>query len=92
MAQSRLSRADRFYLNPVLRDQEWNRAKQASGWALVVVLACIIIGFIAGVYADKPYSLIGWLIGTAAILIHFALAPVRRARAREKLRRAHGQT
>ena len=34
MAQTRMSKADRFFSNPVLRDQEWARANQPP-WLLM---------------------------------------------------------
>lgn len=91
MAQTRLGKADRFHINPVLRDAEWNQAKQAPGWLIGFVLVCVLVGFFVGVYAATPYSLAGWVIGTVAILIYLALDRGRRDRARRQLRQAHGQ-
>jgi hypothetical protein len=58
----------------------------------VTALAFVVVGFFAGVYASTPpYILLGWLAGTAAILIYLALDGLRRGRARRQLRRAHGE-
>ena len=90
MAQLK-GRADRFYANPALRDAEWDRARQAPVWLILIILAFVVAGFFAGVYADKPYSLAGWLVGGVAILTHFALGRRRRSSARLELIRLHGQ-
>ena len=91
MAQSNTGKANRFYSNPVLRDAEWNRAKQAPLALVLIVLACVIVGFFAGVYADKPYSVAGWLAGTLAIVVYIAVSRIRRGQARRTLRQAHAQ-
>ncbi|HEX3954870.1 MAG TPA: hypothetical protein VHW90_14930 [Stellaceae bacterium] len=91
MAKSNLSRADRFYQNPILRDEEWDRAKQAPWWQMIVATAIVGVGFFAGVYAAKPYSVIGWIAGVAAIVVYLILGSARRRRARRVLREMHGQ-
>lgn len=90
-AQTRPSKADRFYQNPNLRDQEWERATQAPWWLTVVALAVVGVAFFFGVYASAPQSIIGWIVGIVAILVFVSLAGPRRLRARRRLRELHGQ-
>jgi amino acid transporter len=86
-----LGKSDRFYANPILRDEEWNRAKQ-PGWALMVLAVAIVtVAFFIGVYGGEPLSTVGWIIGILTIVIYIGLARVRRGLARRQLRRGHGQ-
>jgi Flp pilus assembly protein TadB len=91
MAKSGLGRSDRFYENPILRDQEWDRAKQAPWWLMAVSIGIVAIAFFVGVYTGSPYSTIGWIAGIVTILIYLVLGWRRRRQARQKLREAHGQ-
>jgi hypothetical protein len=84
-------KADRYYQNPVLRDREWDQAKQAPWWLTAVVVAIVIAAFFVGAYAGAPYNLIGWIVGLVAILIYVALGSQRRLRARRRLREVHAQ-
>lgn len=92
MARSEGSRADRFYQNPALRDDEWNRATQPPWWLLVVVIAIVAAAFFIGVYGTADYRVAGWVIGVAAIVLYGCLAIVRRRHARRALRAAHQQS
>lgn len=91
-SESRLGKADRFYINPNLRDAEWNRAKQPS-W-LLIVAAIVIIGvaFYFGFYGSGGERVAGWAIGLLAIVGYALLNRLRRDAARRQLRRVHGGT
>ena len=91
MAKSELNRADRFYQNPVLRDGEWDRAKQAPWWLTTIVLAIVAIAFYSGIYSSTGPNLTGWIIGLVMIAIYFILGRLRRPWARQQLRQLHGQ-
>ncbi len=91
MANSALGKTDRFYQNPILRDAEWNRAKQAPWWLMTLAVAIIAIAFAVGVYGGPPNSTIGWVVGIATIAIYLGLEEQRRRRARQHLRQVHGQ-
>jgi len=91
MAKSGLGKSDRFYQNPILRDAEWDRAKQAPWWLLVLSIAVVGIAFFVGVYATQPYSTLGWIVGIMMIVIYLVLGGLRRRRARRLLRESHGQ-
>jgi amino acid transporter len=90
-AKSELTKADRFYQNPVLRDEEWNRAKQPPWWLMASAIAIIAVAFFVGVYGSRPYSIIGGIVGVVTILIYIALGSTRRRQARQQLRKAHEQ-
>jgi hypothetical protein len=92
MARSMLGKSDRYYKNPILRDQEWDRAKQPPLWLMVLALAIVAVAFFVGVYADKPHNIGGWIVGVTTIVIYMILGSRRRRRARRELREAHGQT
>jgi hypothetical protein len=91
MAKSSLGKADRFYKNPAQRDEEWDRYTRPPLWLMVLTIAIVGVAFFAGVYADKPHNIIGWIIGCVAIVIYGILGSVRRRRARRLLRQLHGQ-
>ncbi len=91
MAKSGLGKSNRFYQSPVLRDEEWDRAKQAPWWLMVLVLAIVGVAFFVGVYAGKPFSEAGWIVGVMTIVIYMGLSWLRRRRARRRLREVHGQ-
>ena len=91
MAKSGLGRSDRFYKNPVLRDEEWFSATQAPWWLLAVAILVVAAGFFLGVYAERPYNIFGWIIGLVMIGVYLLLGSIRRKRAREHLRQLHGQ-
>ena len=90
-AQTRKSKADRYYQNPVLRDREWDQAKQAPWWLMAVAVAIVIAAFFVGVYAGAPYNLIGWIVGILTIVVYAALGSRRRLHARRRLREIHAQ-
>lgn len=92
MAKSRLGRADRFYKNPVLRDEEWNQVTQAPWWLVLLAVVIVVVGFFAGVYAERPFNVLGWIVGLLAIVIYGWLGAMRKRRARAELRKLHGQT
>jgi hypothetical protein len=89
MAQ--LGRSDRFYANPILRDQEWNRATQPSWLLTVAAMAIVGVAFFFGVYGSPSQSTIGWTVGVITILIYMGLGGIRRGWARRHLRKVHGQ-
>jgi hypothetical protein len=91
MPKAGLGKSDRFYANPILRDEEWNRATQPSWLLTIVVVAIVGVGFFFGVYGDAPYSTIGWTVGVLAILAYVGIGCLRRGQARRDLRRLHGQ-
>lgn len=91
MANSKLGRADRFYSNPILRDQEWFRATQPPWWLMALALAIIGVALFTGVYGEQPYKTTGWIVAGATIVIYIALERLRRRRARQELRKLHGQ-
>lgn len=91
MARSQLARADRFYQNQSMRDEEWNRATQAPLWLMALTVAIVAAGFFVGVYSNRPYSTLGWIVGVVAILLYIVLGGMRRRQARRRLRQAHGQ-
>ncbi len=86
------SKSDRFYQNPMLRDQEWERAKQAPWWLMALAVAIVVAAFFVGVYSAAPQNIIGWVVGVVTIAIYLGLGSVRRQRARRRLREIHGQT
>jgi hypothetical protein len=91
MAKSSLGRSDRFYKNPVLRDEEWFTATQAPWWLLTVAVLIVAGGFFCGVYAERPYNYMGWTAGVGMIVVYLVLGSARRRRARQRLRDLHGQ-
>jgi hypothetical protein len=74
-----------------MRDEEWDRAKQPPVWLMVLAVIIVTSAFFAGVYAEKPHSTIGWVIGALTIAIYMLLGSLRRRRARRYLRAIHGQ-
>jgi hypothetical protein len=84
-------KAGRFYQNPTLRDQEWERATQAPYWLTAAALAIVGVAFFVGVYSTAPQSIIGWIVGIITILVYVALGGPRRLRARRRLRELHQQ-
>jgi amino acid transporter len=90
-AQARQSRADRFYQNPILRDREWEQAKQPPWILTVVALAIVAAAFFIGVYSSAPQNIIGWIVGIVTILVYVALGAHWRLRARRRLRELHRQ-
>lgn len=84
-------RANRFYQNPSLRDDEWNRAKQVPMWVTVLAMAIVGVGFFMGVYADAPQSTVGWIVGLITLILYGILTEVRRRQARRELREAHAR-
>lgn len=86
-----LGKSDRFYANPILRDEEWNRAKRPSWLLMIVVVAIVGVGFFVGAYGDEPHSTVGWTVGVLAILTYLGIGWLRRGSARRHLRRLHGQ-
>jgi len=91
MANTRMSKADRFYANPVMRDQEWNQAKQLPWWLTVLALILIAVGSFFGVYSGEPQSTIGWIVAVLTVVVYIALSARQREVARRRLREAHGQ-
>lgn len=91
MAKSGLGKADRFYKNPILRDQEWERATQAPWWLMALAITILGVAFFVGVYSGGLHSRVGWAIGVVTIVIYMGLGWQRRRRAREQLREIHGQ-
>lgn len=91
MHKAGLGKSDRFYANPILRDEEWSRAKQPSWLLMTVVVAIVGVAFFFGVYGDEPHSIVGWTVGVLAILTYICMGGLRRAWARRHLRRLHGQ-
>ena len=69
MPKAELGKSDRFYANPILRDEEWSRATQPPWLLMIGVVAIVGVGFFFGVYGDEPYSTVGWTVGGLAILI-----------------------
>lgn len=91
MAKLGLGRTQRFYQNPVLRDAEWDRAKEAPWWLMVLTIAIVAVAFFFGVYASGPQSIAGWIVGIIMVAIYLILGWQRRRRARQRLRQLHGQ-
>jgi hypothetical protein len=91
VARTALGKADRFHRNPVLRDREWDQAKQAPWWLMILTIAIVGVAAYAGVYATGSSRTLGWIVVVAAIVLYLLLGVVRRRRARQELRRAHGQ-
>lgn len=89
--QAGQGKADRFYQNPVLRDREWEHAKQAPWWLTVAALASVVAGFLVGVYSGAPQNIIGWIVGVVTIVVYIGLGAQRRLRARRRLREIHAQ-
>ncbi len=92
MDNSGLGRSARFYQNPVLRDEEWNRAKQPPWWLMVLALAIVVVAFFVGAYGPAPWNAIGWIVGVITIAVYVVILSVRRRRAQHRLRVEHGQT
>jgi len=92
MARSSFGKADRFYKNPVRRDEEWNEATQAPWWLVLLAIVIVVVAFFAGVYAEQPYNALGWIVGIVTIAIYGWLGAMRKRRARVYLRKLHGQT
>lgn len=90
-AEARQSKADRYYQNPILRDQEWEHAKQAPYWLTVAALAIVAVAFFVGVYAGAPQNIVGWIVGLVTIVVYVLLGSQRRLRARRRLRELHAQ-
>ncbi len=90
-AEAKEGKADRFYQNPILRDQEWERATQAPYWLTVLALAIVGVAFFIGVYSGAPENIIGWIVGIITIIVYIALGGPRRLRARQRLRELHRQ-
>lgn len=85
------NRYKRFYENPELREREWNEAKQAPLWWIILAVALVAAGFGFGTYGDEPYRTLGWIVGAATIAIHLVLEAQLRRRARRRLREVHEQ-
>ena len=89
MAQ--LGKSNRFYTNSILRDEEWNRAKQPSAPLMALTMAIVAIAFFVGVYGGATQRAAGWVVGIITILTYMGLGWLRRDRARRQLRHLHGQ-
>ena len=76
----------------MLRDEEWERAKQAPWWLTALAVAIVVVAFFVGVYSTAPQNIIGWVVGIVTIAIYIGLGSARRRRARRRLREIHGQT
>ncbi|MBV9826358.1 MAG: hypothetical protein JO001_11870 [Alphaproteobacteria bacterium] len=86
-----MGKSNRFYSNPVLRDQEWDRERQAPWWLMSIAVAIVAVAFFLGVYAEQPLNVLGWIVGIATIVVYSVLGRVRTRRARIRLRKLHGE-
>ena len=84
-------KADRFYANPILRDEEWNRATQPSWPLMALAVAIVGIAFYYGFYGSPSQRATGWIIAILTMVIYTALGRMRRVGARGHLRSVHSR-
>lgn len=89
--KARLGNADRFHQNPILRDQEWNRATRPSWVLMVLTVAIVGVAFYYGFFGSGTQRAAGWTVGIAMIVVYLAVGWLRRIGARRRLRLIHGQ-